>query len=110
MSSRNALAAPVLKDRLTSDAVALGELLHLDPRQVVRHQVIQLVLTKPTLMLPLLAILDHRLSPSRVHIRECPQVSGLKEEGWNRPVKGVGITSQQVHSLSNSQRCRCLAP
>ena len=93
MSSRNALAAHVLKHGLTSDAVALGELLHLDPRQVVRHQVIQLVLAKATLMLLGLAILDHRLSPHRGHMQEFPQVSGPKEEGWNSPVKGVGITS-----------------
>jgi hypothetical protein len=55
--------------------------------------VIQLILTKATLMLPLLAILDHRLSPNRGHMQEFPQVSSLKEEGWNRHVKGVGITS-----------------
>jgi len=60
--------------------------------------VIQLVLAKATLMLPWLAVLDHRLSPDRGHMQEFPHVSGLKEEGWNRPVKGVGITSQQVHS------------
>jgi hypothetical protein len=97
MSSRNALAAHVLKHSLTSDAVALGELLHLDPRQVVRHQVIQLALAKTTLMLSWLVVLDHR-SPNRGHMQEFPQVSSLKEEGWNRHVKGVGITSEQVDS------------
>jgi len=55
--------------------------------------VIQLVPAKATLMLPWLAILDHRSSPNRGHMQEFLQVSGLKEEGWNRPVKGVGITS-----------------
>ena len=89
MSSRNALAAHVLKHRLTSDAVALGELLHLDPRQVVLHQMIQLVLAKATLMLPWLAVLDCRLSPNRRQLQAFPQLSGLKEEGWNRPVKGL---------------------
>jgi hypothetical protein len=65
MASRNALAAHMFKYRLTSDAEALGELLHLDARPVVGHQVVQLVLTKATLMLPWRAILGHRCSPNR---------------------------------------------
>ena len=80
------------------DLVLLGELTHRGAGSVVVRKSRDFLGSEPALELFLLSLQRCRSVASRGVPEEFLQVSPLEQEGWNNPVKGVGITSQQVHS------------